>query len=397
LGKLRLRDGAGDIVYDGPQRSLGDTLSPRSRAGNRANRVAKRGPCLAVVGCGYWGAKHVRVSSELQCGRLVMVVDVRKERLEYIRAQYPSVSVSRDFNSLLTRDGIDGVIIATPISTHYVLARDALMAGKHVLVEKPLAMTSVECRALAAIAEEHNLVLMVGHTFEYHPAVCFIRQTIRQGRLGDIYYIDSRRLNLGLYQPDTNVLWDLAPHDLSLIFSLLDEDAQSISAWGCSHILPGVEDVVYVKMGLGNSVTAHLHVSWLDPVKVRQVTIVGSDGMLVFDDVQPSEKVRIYDKRFRPIVTGESYADFQSAYHHGDVHIPSISNSEPLKLELLDFLNAISSGERPRADSRSGLRVVEALERASECLRCKIDPVQDENFLQLTHPGNALGAYNIDR
>ena len=376
----------------GTQRSWSDTP-----ARNRANRVAKRRPRLAVVGCGYWGAKHVRVSSELPCGRLVMVVDPRKERLEYIRAQYPSVSVWRDFNSLLTRDGIDGVIIATPISTHYVLARYALMAGKHVLVEKPLAMTSVECRELAAIAEERNLVLMVGHTFEYHPAVCFIRQTIRQGRLGDIYYIDSRRLNLGLYQPDTNVLWDLAPHDLSLIFSLLDEDAQSISAWGCSHILPGVEDVVYVKMGLGNSVTAHLHVSWLDPVKVRQVTIVGSDGMLVFDDVQPSEKVRIYDKRFRPIVTGESYADFQSAYHHGDVHIPSISNSEPLKLELLDFLNAISSGERPRADSRSGLRVVEVLERASECLRCKIDPVQDENFLQLTHPGNALGAHNIGR
>jgi len=339
--------------------------------------------------------KHVRVSSELPCGRLVMVVDSRKERLEYVRAQYPSVSVSRDFNSVLTSEGIDGVIIATPISTHYALARNALMAGKHVLVEKPMAMTSVECHELDAIAEERNLVLMVGHTFEYHPAVCFIRQTIRQGRLGEIHYIDSRRLNLGLYQPDTNVLWDLAPHDLSIIFSLLNEEAQSISAWASSHILPGVEDVVYVKMRFGSGVTAHVHVSWLDPVKVRQVTIVGSNGMLVFDDVQPSEKVRIYDKRFTPIVTGESYADFQSAYHHGDVHIPSISNSEPLKLELLDFVNAISSGVRPRADSRSGIRVVEVLETASQCLRRKIAPVQDDNALQLPYPGNAPGGCNI--
>jgi predicted dehydrogenase len=162
-----------------------------------------------------------------------------------------------------------------------------------------------------------------------------------------------------MHQSDTNVLWDLAPHDLAIFF----EQVQSINAWGCSHILPGIEDVVYAKVKFGNSVTAHLHVSWLDPVKVRQLTIVGSEGMLVFDDVQPSEKIRIYDKRFRPIVNGESYAAFQSAYHHGDVRIPSISNSEPLKLELLDFLNAISSGERPRADSRSGFRVVEALER----------------------------------
>jgi predicted dehydrogenase len=339
--------------------------------------------------------KHVRVSSELPYGRLVKVVDARKERLEYIRAQYPSVSVSRDFKSVLASDEIDGIIIATPISTHYELARDALMARKHVLVEKPLAMTSVECRKLVAVAEERNRVLMVGHTFEYHPAVCFIRQIVQQGRLGDIYYVNSRRLNLGLYSSDTNVLWDLAPHDLSIFFSLLNGPVQCISAWGCSHILPGIEDVVYAKVGFGNGVTAHLHVSWLDPVKVRQITVVGSDGMLVFDDVQPSEKVRIYDKRFRPVVTGESFADFQSAYHHGDVHIPSISNSEPLKLELLDFVNAISSGDRPRADGYSGLRVVEVLEAASRCLQRTSAPEKDADCLQFPFPGNAPEGCNI--
>jgi predicted dehydrogenase len=358
-------------------------------------RVANRGPRLAVVGCGYWGAKHVRVSSEVSCGTLGLVVDPRKERLDYISAQYPFVSVSRDFDSVLTGEGIDGVIIATPISTHYALARDALKAGKHVLVEKPLTTTAAECRELVAIAEERNLVLMVGHTFEYHPAVSFIRQIIQQGRLGDIHYIDSRRLNLGLYQSDSNVLWDLAPHDLSIFFYLLNEEAQSISVWGCSHSLPGVEDVVYAKIRFANKVTAHLHVSWLDPVKVRQVTIVGSEGMLVFDDVQPSEKVRIYDKRFRPLVTGESYADFQSAYHHGDVHIPCIANSEPLKLELLDFLNAISSGERPRADSRSGLRVVELLETASQRLRDAPARMQEFNCSLLQYSDNAVGGSSL--
>jgi predicted dehydrogenase len=326
---------------------------------------------------------------------LALVVDTRLERLDYVAARYPFLSVSRDFDSVLNSGAIDGVIIATPISTHYALARDALKAGKHVLVEKPLAMTGAECRELDAIAEARNLVLMVGHTFEYHPAVCFIRQIIQQGRLGDIHYIDSRRLNLGLYQPDTNVLWDLAPHDLSIFFSLLNEEAQSISVWGCSHILPGVEDVVYAKIRFGNNVTAHLHVSWLDPVKIRIVTIVGSEGMLVFDDVQPSEKVRIYDKRFRPVIMGESYADFQSAYHHGDVHIPCISNSEPLKLELLDFLNAITSGERPRADSRSGLRVVQALEAASRCLRDGMAPVQGFDCSRLRYTGNGAGGCNI--
>jgi predicted dehydrogenase len=231
-----------------------------------------------------------------------------------------------------------------------------------------MAMTSAECHELISIAEESNLVLMVGHTFEYHPAVAFIREIIQRGNLGKIHYISSRRLNLGLYQSDANVLWDLAPHDFSIVFSVLGEQMERISAWGCTHVVPGVEDVVYATMGFESGATAHVHVSWLDPVKVRQVTVVGSEGMLIFDDVLPSEKVRVYDRKFKPIVSGDSYADFQSAYHHGDVHIPMISNSEPLKLEVLDFANAITTGERPRADWHSGLRVVEALEAASRCL-----------------------------
>jgi predicted dehydrogenase len=322
---------------------------------------------LAVVGCGYWGSKHIRVSREIPSIDIIMAVDARQDRLDYIRSEYCGVAVSRHFESVLASDAA-GIVIATPISTHFTLARAALEAGKNVLIEKPMAMASDECYELISLAEARRLVLMVGHTFEYHPAVTFTQEIIQRGDLGKIFYISSRRLNLGMYQTDANVLWDLAPHDFSIIFLVLGESIERISAWGCTHALPGIEDVVYAKMGFESGVTAHVHVSWLDPVKVRQVTVVGSEGMLIFDDVLPSEKVRVYDRRFKPVAAGDSYADFQSAYHHGDVHIPMISNNEPLKLEVLDFANAIMTGRRPRADGRSGLRVVQALEAASRCL-----------------------------
>jgi predicted dehydrogenase len=320
-----------------------------------------------------------------------MAVDSRPERLKYVESQYPAITVSSDFASVLRNDEVDGVIIATPPSTHFELARVALTAGKHVLVEKPLATTYAQCQELNAIAQDRKRVLMVGHTFEYHPAVNFMRQIIRQGALGKVYYIDSRRLNLGLFQPDVNVLWDLAPHDLSIIFFLLEEKPSSIDAWGCAHVLPGVEDVVYTKMEFNSGATAHLHVSWLDPVKVRQVTVVGSEGMLVFDDVQPSEKVRMYDKRFRPVAVGDSYADFQSAYYHGDVHIPSISNTEALKLEVLDFVYAIATGKQPLSDARSGLRVVEVLEAASQCLHVRERDGDSRSPRRLSNGGPKFG------
>jgi predicted dehydrogenase len=322
---------------------------------------------IAVIGCGYWGAKHIRVGREISAIDVMLAVDTRVERLDYIQSEYRGITVSRDFNAALASDAA-GVIIATPVSTHFSLARAALKAGKHVLVEKPLAMMSSECQELISIAEENKLVLEVGHTYEYHPAVAFTKKLIQRGDLGSIRYVDSRRLNLGLYQADTNVLWDLAPHDFSIIFHLLDDHPEEIKAWGSTHVLPGVEDVVFSMIKFREGTTAHVHVSWLDPVKVRQLTVVGSEGMLVFDDVLPSEKVRIYDRQFRPVNVGNSYADFQTAYHHGDIRIPLIGNGEPLKLEVLAFAKAISTGERPQADGYSGLRVVEALEAASRSL-----------------------------
>ncbi len=326
-------------------------------------------PSLAVVGCGYWGAKHIRVVQECPQAKLTTVVDSRQECLDYIKSTYPGIATSQDYDSVLNNDKIDGIIIATPAATHFSLAREALKAGKHVLVEKPLATSSAECRELIRLAEHHDRVLMVGHTFEYHPAVQLMRQIIRRGGLGQIYYVSSRRLNLGLYRSDANVLWDLGPHDYSIIFTVLEEQMKDINAWGCSNVLPNVEDVVYTKMSFISNVTAHVHVSWLDPVKVRQVTIVGSEGMLVFDDVLPSEKVRIYDRRFTPTLCGDTYSNFQSAYHDGKSFVPSLPNEEPLKLEVQDFINSIITTASPLADGYRGLRVVEALEAATLCLR----------------------------
>lgn len=324
-------------------------------------------PRIAVVGCGYWGSKHLRVISEISSASLALAVDSRVERLEYIQQSYSGVKTARDFEAALEPD-IDGIVLATPISSHYALARQALLAGKHVLVEKPLSTTVAEGRDLVDLANRQNRVLMVGHTFEYHPAVEYLRQMVQSGELGDIYYLDTARLNLGLFQRDSNVLWDLAPHDFSILYYILGRSAQIISASGSSHILPGIPDVAFANLKFEGDISAHLHVSWLDPCKVRRVTIVGSKAMVVFNDVAVSEKVRIYDKRFTFAPTGDRYSDYQSGYHYGNVIIPPISGAEPLGLEIQDFVRGITTGEGVRADGHSGLRVVESLQVASRSL-----------------------------
>ena len=334
-------------------------------------------PRLAVVGCGYWGSKHVRVISQMLSAQLALAVDARPERLDYISATY-SVTVSDQFEAALGPE-IDGVVLATPISSHYALARQALLAGKHVLVEKPLATSTAECRELLALAERSDTTLMVGHTFEYHPAVEYLRAIIERGELGRIYYVDCARLNLGLFQQDSDALWDLAPHDLSIIHYILGETAHSISATGSNHILSGSADVAYANMSFSGGASAHLHVSWLDPCKVRRVTVVGSKAMVVFNDVAVSEKIRIYDKRFTYSSTGDHYFDFQSGYHHGNVVIPAIGTAEPLMRELEDFATAIRTGSPVRADGRSGLRVVQALEAASRSMTAsgRVEPLRE--------------------
>ncbi len=324
---------------------------------------------IAVVGCGYWGSKHVRVISETPGARLALAVDSRAERREYIEATYSGVETAGGFERALGA-GIDGVILATPIASHYELARQALEAGKHVLVEKPLATSSRECRELIALAEREGRVLMVGHTFEYHPAVEHLRQMIERGELGQLYYVDCARLNLGLFQRDANVMWDLAPHDLSIVHRVLGASAtRGVSAQGSGHILPGVADVAFANIEYEGGARAHLHVSWLDPCKVRRVTVVGSRAMVVFNDVAATEKIRVYDKRFTFAAEGDRYSDYQSGYHTGSVVIPPVSGAEPLRLEVEDFVAAIVGDGRVRADGWSGLRVVEALEAADRSMR----------------------------
>ncbi len=322
---------------------------------------------MAVVGCGYWGSKHVRVAAETPSAKLALAVDSRPERRNYIEASYAGVATSGAFEAALGPD-IDAVVLATPISSHYPLARQALEAGKHVLVEKPLATDVDECRELVDLARRRGLVLMVGHTFEYHPAVEYLRQMVEGGDLGEIFYVDSARLNLGLFQRDANVLWDLAPHDLSIVYRILGQEAVTISAHGSDHILPGVADVAFANLSFDREVRAHLHVSWLDPCKVRRVTVVGSKAMVVFNDVAASEKVRVYDKRFTYSPSGDRYSDYQGGYHSGNVVIPAISGAEPLRLEVEDFIHGIQSGVGVRADADSGLRVVKALQAASRSL-----------------------------
>lgn len=322
---------------------------------------------IAVIGCGFWGSKHVRVVHQDPTLRVAVAIDSREDRRNYIESQYPGVPTGATITDAIKSDAA-GVIIASPISSHYALAKEALLAGKHVLVEKPLTMSSAECRELISLADSKSLALMVGHTFEYHPAVRKVREIVQSGAVGEPYYATSRRLNLGLYQRDSNVLWDLAPHDLSIIFHVLDAEVDTVEAWGCAHVIKNVEDVVYAKLGLNTGAMAHIHVSWLDPVKVRQFNLVGSEGMLVFDDSHPTEKVRVFDKRFKPTVVGDAFADFQSAYHNGNTAVPDLPSGEPLHLEVLDFAEAIRTGKRPVADGYSGLRVVEALERISERL-----------------------------
>jgi predicted dehydrogenase len=322
---------------------------------------------VGIVGCGYWGAKHIRNFHELAEANLAVVCDLDEERLQQVRRQYSYVSTSSNVGDLL-KDSVDAVVVATPVSSHYRLAREALLHGKHVLVEKPLTASSRQAAELIELAERQDLALMTGHTYEYHPAVDYLRDLVRSGELGDIYYIDADRLNLGLFRSDVNVLWDLAPHDICIVLSLLGLEPSGVSARGSGCIDPTVYDVAYMELRFPGETLAHIHVSWLDPCKVRTITIVGSKKMVIYDDVSDGEKIRIYDKGIAMAANDDGFGPWPPHYRHGDVTIPFISNAEPLKLECDHFLRCIREGERPRSDGWSGLKVVNILEAANKSL-----------------------------
>jgi predicted dehydrogenase len=287
--------------------------------------------------------------------------------LTRLQTIYPQAATTTDFADILNRDDVQAVVVATPARTHYGLARAALEANKHVLVEKPLAMSSAEAEALIDLAEERQRVLMVGHIFEYHPAVRKIRSLIDEGHLGQIYYIYSTRVNLGRVQSDINALWSIAPHDVSILLYLLGAMPESASAHGGTFINGTVEDVVFLVLGFPEGVLGHVHASWLDPSKVRRMTIVGSRRMVIYDDVAGEGKIKIYDKGvYRK--GDDIYGEFQYRVHSGDIAIPKLEMTEPLRIECTHFAECIQQGRHPLTDGRNGLRVVRVLEAAQTSL-----------------------------
>jgi len=298
-----------------------------------------------------------------------MMCDLNNDRLTHLKSLYPEIEGETNYDHMLNGVGLGAVIIATSVKSHFPMARASLLSGKHTFIEKPMASSSRECEELIDIARGKGLVLMTGHTFLYSPAVRKIKEIVDSGDLGDIRYISARRLNLGLFQKDINVAWDLAPHDISIIQHIIGEQPVSVNCRGSAHVTPGIEDVTTMCLSFRRQQTAIIHNSWLDPRKVREMTIVGSRRMIVYDDVAPLEKIRIFDVRVERPPHYDTFAEFHYAYHYGDVHVPYIKQEEPLKTECQHFLDCIKQGTTPLTDGAQGLQVVRTLEASSESLK----------------------------
>ena len=324
---------------------------------------------VGVVGLGYWGPNLARNFHSLGDCRLKSVCDLREERLKHITSLYPTVSGESDFEKLLQDPELDAIVIATAVHTHFKLAKSSLLAGKHTLIEKPLASSSEQCEELVSIAREKGVVLMVSHTFLYSPAIRKIKEIVDSGEIGDIRYICSRRLNLGIFQSDINVAWDLAPHDISIILHILGERPQSVNCQGSAHITPGIEDVTTMSLQFSKQRSAIIHSSWLDPRKVREMTIVGSKRMIQYDDVALQEKIKLFDARVETPPHYDTFAEFHYAYHHGDIHVPFIKQEEPLKNECQHFIDSIRDNRDPLTSGSKGAEVVRILEASSESLK----------------------------
>ncbi|MFC1728867.1 Gfo/Idh/MocA family protein [candidate division KSB1 bacterium] len=330
---------------------------------------------IAVAGAGGWGKNLIRNFSSLPRAELRLVCDLNEDRLAACRSQYPGVETTTDFDRIPGNTEITAVVIATPADTHFPLIRKILETGRqHVFTEKPLSLSVKEAVKLVGLSESSKMTLMVGHLLLYHPAVRILKELITRGELGDIYCIYAHRLNLGAIRKVENAWWSLAPHDISILNYLLDSVPYSVTAQGQNFIQPGIADLVFAILNYPNKVIAQVHVSWLDPHKMRKLTIVGSKKMVIFDDMEAVEKIKIYDKgvTFDDPVVG--YDDFFTL-RSGDIHIPHIAMQEPLKLECEHFLDAVISGRRPLSDGRNGLAVVDVLASGDESMRSGGAPV----------------------
>ncbi len=326
---------------------------------------------LGVIGYGYWGPNLVRNFMEAPGSTVVAVSDLRCERLKSLEDRYPTIKTTSRTEELLNDPAIDALVIATPVSSHFELGMAALKAGKHVLVEKPLASNSEQAQQLIDEAARRQRVLMVDHTFVYTGAVRKIRELITQNALGDIYYYDAVRVNLGLFQHDVNVVWDLAIHDLSIMDYVLPNKATAVSSTGISHIPGQPENVAYITLFFDNPQIAHVHVNWLTPVKVRHTLIGGSEKMILYDDLEPSEKVKIYDKGVTISQSPEAVYEMLVSYRSGDMWAPRLDATEALQVEAQHFIDCIEHGKEPITDGQTGLRLVQIVEAAEKSLRAR--------------------------
>jgi predicted dehydrogenase len=330
---------------------------------------------VGVVGCGYWGPNLVRNFKGLPNCHLKAMCDVKEARLKHLKSLYSDVEGVTEYHHMLNGMGLDAVVIAAPVKNHYPLAKASLLAGKHTLIEKPMASSSAECEELIEIAQKNGLVLMVGHTFLYSAPVRKIVEIVQAGDIGEIRYISSRRLNLGLFQKDINVTWDLAPHDISIILHILGEFPLAVNCQGNAHVTEGIEDVTNMSLTFRNKRFATIQSSWLEPRKIREMTIVGTRRMIIYDDVETLEKIRIYDVRVERPPHYDTFAEFHYSYHYGDSYIPHIKQEEPLKVECQHFLDCIANGSRPLTSGHEGLELVKILEAATVSLKQSGTPV----------------------
>ncbi len=325
---------------------------------------------IGVIGCGYWGPNLVRNFNALDGAQVVAVADWRKDRLDFISKQFPAVGLlTTNADELLKSAEIDAIVLSTPVSSHFSLGLEVLANGKHLLLEKPLTATVEEAERLIEMAEKKNLRLMVDHTFIYTGAVRAIKKYIDSGELGELYYFDSVRVNLGLFQHDVNVIWDLAPHDVSIMDYLLGREPNAIAATGVAHFESNIENIAYISAYYDNNLLGHIHVNWLAPVKIRKTLISGSKKMVIYDDMEPSEKVKVYDKGVDIVKDKEQIYEILIQYRTGDMLAPQIDLTEALKRVSAEFYNSIMEDRAPLTDGHAGLRVVRILEASNESIR----------------------------
>jgi predicted dehydrogenase len=330
---------------------------------------------VSVIGCGYWGPNLIRNCMALQQCNVKYLCDQDESRLKHMKGLYPSVETVTDYKAILSDDEVDAVLVATPVHTHFPVGLEVLEAGKHLFLEKPMTASVAESDRLIKEAAKRDLTLMVGHTFIYSAPVRTIKEIIDSGEIGDVMCVSSRRLNLGLFQKDINVAWDLAPHDISIILYILGKEPKSVSCQGKAHINENIEDITNITLNFDNGGIAFIQSSWLDPKKVRETTIVGSKKMIFYDDNEPLEKIKIYDKRVDTPPHYDTYAEFHYSYHYGDVIIPYVKQVEPLRVECQEFLDCIDTGNASMSSGVKGREVVQILAAASESLKMDGAPV----------------------